>query len=148
MNPLLVRTTDVASFPGSLLLGGSLGMRLRLMKGRLQTHVDWTRIKRLDSQQGRLRSFIPTHLHAVLVTDLKPHLSGDDLCPDERYEGFLVCLLFGLQINSQAKVLHSMIQQYIEASTYVVVPDRNRILFRRVFRVHHWVWRATVLSFC
>ena len=62
---------------------------------------------------------IHTHLHAVLATDLKPHLSGDDLCSDERYEGFLVCLLSGLQINSQAKVLRSMIQQYIEANTYV-----------------------------
>ena len=30
---------------------------------------------------------------------------------------------------------------------YVAVPDRNRILFRCVFRVHHRVWRAIALKF-
>ena len=29
----------------------------------------------------------------------------------------------------------------------MAVPDRNRILFRRVFRAHHWVWRGVALSF-
>ena len=31
---------------------------------------------------------------------------------------------------------------------YVAVSCRNRRLFRRVFRVHHWVRRAIALSFC
>ena len=35
----------------------------------------------------------------------------------------------------------------IHFSIYVVVPDRNRILFRRIFWVHHWVWRTIALSF-
>ena len=30
---------------------------------------------------------------------------------------------------------------------YVAVPDRNRILFRSVFRAHHRVWCAIALSF-
>ena len=33
-------------------------------------------------------------------------------------------------------------------NTHVAVPDRNRILFRRIFQVHHQVWRAIALSFC
>ena len=90
-------------------------MRLRLMKGT--TNPCGLNKDQETRQPARTAPLIHTHLHAVLVADLKSHLSGDDLCPDERYEGFLVCLLFGLQINSQAKVLHSMIQQYIEAST-------------------------------
>ena len=28
------------------------------------------------------------------------------------------------------------------------VTDRNRILFHRVFRAHHWVWCAITPSFC
>ena len=29
----------------------------------------------------------------------------------------------------------------------LAVPDRNWILFCRIFRVHHWVWHAVALSF-
>ena len=32
-------------------------------------------------------------------------------------------------------------------ATYVAVPDRNRVLFRRIFRAHHWVWHTVVLHF-
>ena len=32
-------------------------------------------------------------------------------------------------------------------SVYVAVPDRSRILFRRVFQAHHWVWCAIALKF-
>ena len=55
---------------------------------------------------------------------------------------------FRLQILYHVKNALCMILCCVCTCTiYVTVLDRNRILFHRVFRAHHQVWRAIALSF-
>ena len=148
MNPLLVPTTDIASFPGSLLLGGgSLGMRLRLMKGT--TNPCGLNKDQETRQPARTAPLIHTHPPPCSTSDRL------EASPQWGWSLFWweIWRLPGLpslwapdQQSSQGATFNDTTVHW--GKYIVVVLDRNRILFRRVFRVHHWVWRATALSFC
>ena len=55
---------------------------------------------------------------------------------------YLLCLL-----SCERVVGKRMDTMNVSKRTYVAVPNRNRILFHRIFWVHHQVWRAIPLSF-